>query len=222
MSVPSVQVIGDGNRVVRVDLTDRERQVAYRSDITYGQNNEFGFDYLRDNMKFRLQDYVQRELNYAIVDEVDSILIDEARTPLIISGPAEQAADLYLKVNALIPSLKKDVDYTVDEKAHSAILTDSGVERVETRLGIGNLYDPRNLDWLHHVNTALKAHTLYKRDVNYLIEDGKVGAPVGEMNVTGNLATLFQGLVAVGNDPWRYTSTLVPTMVFRDVDFSGV
>jgi len=160
--------------VILHDLSDRQRQKAYRSDITYGTNNEFGFDYLRDNMKESIERYVQQELHYAIVDEVDSILIDEARTPLIISGPAEQAADLYLKVNALIPSLKKDVDYSVDEKAHSAMLTDGGVEKVEHRLGIGNLYDPRNLDWLHHVNTALKAHTLYKRDVNYLIEEGKV------------------------------------------------
>ncbi len=160
--------------VITHELSDRQRQKAYRSDITYGTNNEFGFDYLRDNMKDSIERYVQQELHYAIVDEVDSILIDEARTPLIISGPAEQAADLYLKVNALIPSLKKDVDYSVDEKAHSAMLTDSGVEKVERRLGIGNLYDPRNLDWLHHVNTALKAHTLYKRDVSYLIEDGKV------------------------------------------------
>jgi len=160
--------------VILHDLSDRQRQKAYRSNITYGTNNEFGFDYLRDNMKESIERYVQQELHYAIVDEVDSILIDEARTPLIISGPAEQAADLYLKVNALIPSLKKDVDYSVDEKAHSAMLTDDGVEKVELRLGIGNLYDPRNLDWLHHVNTALKAHTLYKRDVNYLIEEGKV------------------------------------------------
>lgn len=160
--------------VIVHDLDDRQRQKAYRSDITYGTNNEFGFDYLRDNMKESIERYVQQELNYAIVDEVDSILIDEARTPLIISGPAEQAADLYLKVNAIIPSLKKDVDYSVDEKAHSAMLTDGGVESVERRLGIGNLYDPRNLDWLHHVNTALKAHTLYKRDVNYLVEEGKV------------------------------------------------
>ncbi len=160
--------------VITHELNDRQRQKAYRSHITYGTNNEFGFDYLRDNMKESIERYVQQELHYAIVDEVDSILIDEARTPLIISGPAEQAADLYLKVNALIPSLKKDVDYSVDEKAHSAMLTDGGVEKVERRLGIGNLYDPRNLDWLHHVNTALKAHTLYKRDVNYLIEEGKV------------------------------------------------
>ncbi|HVR01445.1 MAG TPA: preprotein translocase subunit SecA, partial [Polyangia bacterium] len=155
-------------------LTDRERQVSYRSDIAYGTNSEFGFDYLRDNMKDSIERYVQRDLNYAIVDEVDSILIDEARTPLIISGSAEDSADLYQKVNAIIPGLRKDIDYTVDEKAHSSILTDNGIERIEQRLGVGNLYNPENIAWLHHVTQALKAHALYKRDVNYLIEDGKV------------------------------------------------
>jgi preprotein translocase subunit SecA len=153
---------------------DREKQLAYRADITYGTNNEFGFDYLRDNMKDSIERYVQRELHYAIVDEVDSILIDEARTPLIISGPAEASADLYYRVNMIIPSLKKDVDYTLDEKAHSAVLTDQGVERVEKKLNLVNLYDPENIEWLHHVTQALRAHTLYKRDVNYLVEEGKV------------------------------------------------
>jgi preprotein translocase subunit SecA len=160
--------------VVVHGLTDRERQQSYGGDIAYGTNSEFGFDYLRDNMKGSIEQYVQRPLNYAIVDEVDSILIDEARTPLIISGPAEQSADLYQKVNGIIPGLRKDVDYTVDEKAHSAILTDNGIERIEQRLGVGNLYNPENIDWLHHISTALRAHTLYKRDVNYLIEEGKV------------------------------------------------
>jgi preprotein translocase subunit SecA len=156
-------------------LDDRERQESYRSDIAYGTNSEFGFDYLRDNMKPSIESYVQRDLNYAIVDEVDSILIDEARTPLIISGAAEQSADLYQKVDGIIPGLRKDIDYTVDEKAHSAILTDAGIERVEQRLGVGNLYNPANIEWLHHVTTALKAHSLYKRDVNYLVdEEGKI------------------------------------------------
>ena len=155
-------------------LSDQERQESYRSDIAYGTNSEFGFDYLRDNMKLSIENYVQRDLNYAIVDEVDSILIDEARTPLIISGSAEQSADLYQKVDAIIPGLRKDIDYTVDEKAHSAILTDAGIERIEQRLGVGNLYNPANIEWLHHVTQALRAHTLYKRDVNYLIEDDKV------------------------------------------------
>ena len=155
-------------------LTDWERQANYRCDVTYGTNSEFGFDYLRDNMKDSIERYVQRDPFFGIVDEVDSILIDEARTPLIISGPAEQSADLYQKVNAIIPGLRKDIDYSVDEKAHSAMLTDTGIERVEQRLGVGNLYNPENIEWLHHVGAALKAHTLYKRDVNYLIEDGKI------------------------------------------------
>jgi preprotein translocase subunit SecA len=155
-------------------LSDAERQVSYRSDVAYGTNSEFGFDYLRDNTKDSIERYVQREHNFAIVDEVDSILIDEARTPLIISGSAEQSVDLYQKVDAIIPGLRKDIDYTVDEKAHSAIMTDAGIERVEQRLGVGNLYNPSNIEWLHHVTQALKAHTLYKRDVNYLIDDGAI------------------------------------------------
>jgi preprotein translocase subunit SecA len=155
-------------------LEDWQRQKAYRADITYGQNSEFGFDYLRDNMKMSPDRMVQRELRYAVVDEVDSILIDEARTPLIISGPADESGDLYEQVDRIVPRLKRDVDYTVDEKAHSAMLTDSGIERVEKALGVGNLYDPKNIAYVHHVNQALRAHTLYKRDVNYLVEDGKV------------------------------------------------
>ncbi len=153
---------------------DREKQENYRADITYGTNNEFGFDYLRDNMKDSIERYVQRELHYAIVDEVDSILIDEARTPLIISGPAEESADLYYRVNQIIPSLKKDIDFTVDEKAHSAMLTDAGVEKVEKKLGLRNLYDSENIEWNHHVQQALRAHTLYKKDVNYVVEEGKI------------------------------------------------
>jgi preprotein translocase subunit SecA len=155
-------------------LTDKERQHNYRADITYGQNNEFGFDYLRDNMKFRLQDYVQRELNFAIVDEVDSILIDEARTPLIISGPAEESTDKYYKINQVIPILTLDQDYTIDEEARSVMLTDEGVERVEKKLGVGNLYDPEEIETLHHVEQGLRAHTLYKRDREYVVKDGEV------------------------------------------------
>ncbi len=154
--------------------TDYEKQGNYRCDICYGTNSEFGFDYLRDNMKESIERYVQRPLHYAIVDEVDSILIDESRTPLIISGPAEGAVDLYHQVNEVIPFLRRDVDYTLDEKAHSAMLTDTGVTVVEQKLEVDNLYAPRNIEWLHHVNTALKAHTLYKRDVNYLVERGKI------------------------------------------------
>src|SRR2546428_236697 len=145
-------------------LTDRQRQKEYGSDITYGQNNEFGFDYLRDNMKFRLADYVQRELHYAIVDEVDSILIDEARTPLIISGPSEESTDKYYKINKVIPALVRDRDFTVDEKARSVVLTDEGVEKVEARLAVPNLYDPEQIETLHHVEQALRAHTLYRKD----------------------------------------------------------
>jgi len=156
-------------------LTDRQRQEAYHSDVTYGYNSEFGFDYLRDNMKFRLEDYTQREHHYAIVDEVDSILVDEARTPLIISGPAEEATDKYFRINGIIPKLKKDRDYTVDEKSRSAVLTEDGVSRVEQLLAVDNLYHPSNIETLHHVNQALRAHTLFKREVDYIVgEDNKV------------------------------------------------
>jgi preprotein translocase subunit SecA len=151
-----------------------ERQRAYRCDITYGTNNEFGFDYLRDNMKETIEKYVQRELNFAIVDEVDSILIDEARTPLIISGEADKPADLYVSVDRVVPSLRKDLDYVVDEKAHSVQLTDAGVDRIERLLECSNLYAPENNELLHHVNQGLRAHTLYKKDVNYLVERGEV------------------------------------------------
>ncbi len=160
--------------VVVHGLNDRERQAAYRADITYGQNNEFGFDYLRDNMKFRLQDYVQRELNFAIVDEVDSILIDEARTPLIISGPAEESTDKYYKINQVIPGLVLDQDHTIDEEHRSVMLTDEGVEKVERKLGVQNLYDPQEIETLHHVEQALRAHTLYKRDRDYVVKEGEV------------------------------------------------
>ncbi len=156
------------------DLNDRQRQEAYRADITYGQNNEFGFDYLRDNMKFRLQDYVQRELNFAIVDEVDSILIDEARTPLIISGPTEDTTDKYGKVDQVIPGMVPDQDYILDEKNRSVTLTDEGVEKVQRRLQIANLYAPEEIESLHHVEQALRAHTLYKRDREYVVEHGEV------------------------------------------------
>jgi preprotein translocase subunit SecA len=156
------------------DLDDSERQTAYRSDITYGQNNEFGFDYLRDNMKFRLSDYVQRELNFAIVDEVDSILIDEARTPLIISGPTEDNTDEYYRIDRVIPGLVPDQDYTLDEKTRSVNLTDDGVEKVQKRLGVANLYDPSEIESLHHVEQALRAHTLYKRDRDYVVKEGEV------------------------------------------------
>jgi preprotein translocase subunit SecA len=160
--------------VILHELNDQERKQAYNCDITYGTNNEFGFDYLRDNMKFTLEDYVQRDLNYAIVDEVDSILIDEARTPLIISGPAEESTDKYYKINRIIPSLKQGEDYQLEEKSHAAFLTEEGVAHVEKLIHVENLYDPRNIETLHHVNQALRAHTLFKRDVDYMVKDGQV------------------------------------------------
>lgn len=156
-------------------MTDAERQEAYKADISYGTNNEFGFDYLRDNMKYEREALVQPEtLHYAIVDEVDSILIDEARTPLIISGPAEQSTDLYYRVNQVIPQLKKEQDYTIDEKARTVTLTEEGVARCERILNTENLYDHRNIELLHHINQALKAHTLFRRDVDYIVKQGEV------------------------------------------------
>jgi preprotein translocase subunit SecA len=160
--------------VIVHDLDDASRRESYCSDVTYGTNNEFGFDYLRDNMKFSLSDYVQRELHYAIVDEVDSILIDEARTPLIISGPTHENTDRYYKINRIIPGLHKETHYTVDEKARSVVLTEEGIARVEKALGVANLYDPAQMETLHHVNQALKAHTLFKKDVDYIVHDGQV------------------------------------------------
>ena len=155
-------------------LTDQERQRAYGADITYGQNNEFGFDYLRDNMKFRLEDYVQRELNFAIVDEVDSILIDEARTPLIISGPSDESSDLYYKVNQVIPSMIRDQDFTVDEKSRTIVMTDSGVEKMEKKLAVRNLYAPEEIETLHHVEQGLRAHHIYRNEVDYVVKEGEV------------------------------------------------
>ncbi|RMF86616.1 MAG: preprotein translocase subunit SecA, partial [Nitrospinota bacterium] len=159
---------------IQHDMDDNARRKAYQADVTYGTNNEFGFDYLRDNMKFSLEDYVQRELHYAIVDEVDSILIDEARTPLIISGPAEESTDKYYIIDRIIPRLRRDRDYTVDEKLRTVTLTEEGVARVEKLLHVDNLYDPANIETLHHVNQALKAHVLFKRDVDYVVKDGQV------------------------------------------------
>jgi preprotein translocase subunit SecA len=178
--------------VIVHDLDDQERKDAYGSDITYGTNNEFGFDYLRDNMKFRIDDCVQRPFNYAIVDEVDSILIDEARTPLIISGPSEESTDKYYKINRIIPKLIRGEviegrepgekyttgDYTIDEKHKSAALTEEGVLKVEKLLGVGNLYDATNIEYNHHVQQALRAHVIYQRDRDYLVKDGDEGPEV--------------------------------------------
>ncbi len=160
--------------VITNDLDDSERKKAYNCDVTYGTNNEFGFDYLRDNMKFSLDDYVQKELNYAIIDEVDSVLIDEARTPLIISGESDETTELYYKADTAVGFLKKDLDYTVDEKLKTAILTEEGIEKIEKAMNIKNIYDPRHLDQLHAVNQSLRAHACYFRDVDYLVQDNQV------------------------------------------------
>jgi preprotein translocase subunit SecA len=159
---------------VQHPLSDEERKFAYAADITYGTNNEFGFDYLRDNMKYDLADCVQREYSYAIVDEVDSILIDEARTPLIISGPTDESTDKYFKVDRIVPRLRRDIDYQIDEKARTVTLTEEGVEKTEKLLAVGNLYEPQNMDWVHHTYQALKAHLLFRRDVDYMVKDGEV------------------------------------------------
>ncbi|MBI5203623.1 MAG: preprotein translocase subunit SecA [Nitrospirae bacterium] len=171
---PIYNFLGLSVGVILHGLTDEQRQASYNSDITYGTNNEFGFDYLRDNMKYDIAQYVQRELNYAIVDEVDSILIDEARTPLIISGPSEESTDKYYKIDKIVPRLQRDTDYTIDEKAKTVILTDEGNIKAEKLLGAGNLYDPANIELVHHVLQGLKAHTLFKRDVDYILKDGEV------------------------------------------------
>ena len=172
--------------VIVHDLSDEQRREAYGADITYGTNNEFGFDYLRDNMKFELSDCVQRGHNFAIVDEVDSILIDEARTPLIISGPTDQTTDKYVRVNRIVPSLEQGEeieqgetkiltgDYVVDEKHKTISVSDEGWEKIEKLLGIGNIADPENWDLKHHVEVAIKAHSLYKRDVQYVVKDGEI------------------------------------------------
>jgi preprotein translocase subunit SecA len=160
--------------VIQNSHGDRERQEAYRCDVTYGTNNEFGFDYLRDNMKFDLEAMVQRDHVYALVDEVDSILIDEARTPLIISGPSEESVDKYYSVDRLVPKLIAETDYQIDEKQHTAVLTEEGVLHAEKLLGGIELYDPNNMDTLHALNQALRAHTLYKHDVEYVVKDGEV------------------------------------------------
>jgi preprotein translocase subunit SecA len=155
-------------------MLDTERKKVYEADIVYGTNSEFGFDYLRDNMKFRLQDYVQRDLNYAIVDEVDSILIDEARTPLIISGSSDEGSKMYTTVDAVVARLQKTEHYEVDEKARSSQLTEKGVDRIEEAFNIANLYAVENVSLLHHVEQALKAHALFRRDVDYVVKDGEV------------------------------------------------
>jgi preprotein translocase subunit SecA len=171
---PIYRTLGLNVGVIVHDLDDAQRKIAYGADITYGTNNEFGFDYLRDNMKYDLADCVQRRHQYSIVDEVDSILIDEARTPLIISGPAEESTEKYYRIDKIIPKLIHEIDYTVDEKHRTATLTEEGVSKCERLLGFGNLYDPGNIESIHHVYQALRAHSLFKRDVDYVVKNGEV------------------------------------------------
>ena len=171
---PIYKILGMTVGVIVHDLDDAQRRAAYGADITFGTNNEFGFDYLRDNMKYDLKDCVQRGHHFAVVDEVDSILIDEARTPLIISGPAEESTDKYYRVDKIIPKLIPEMDYTLDEKMRTATLTEEGVSKCERLLNLGNLYDPANMDMIHHVYQGLRAHTLYEKDVDYVIKDGGV------------------------------------------------
>jgi preprotein translocase subunit SecA len=171
---PIYKMLGLTVGVIVHDLDDAQRRAAYGADITYGTNNEFGFDYLRDNMKYDLKDCVQRGHHYAIVDEVDSILIDEARTPLIISGPAEESTDKYYRIDKIVPKLIRDIDYTLDEKHRTATLTEEGVSKCERMLNLGNLYDPAHMDIIHHVYQGLRAHTLFQRDVDYVVKDGEV------------------------------------------------
>jgi len=171
---PIYDFLGVSVGIIQHDMEHEERQAAYGSDITYGTNNEYGFDYLRDNMVPRKEHKVQREHFFAIVDEVDSILIDEARTPLIISGAADESTDKYIKVNAIIPKLVDKEDYEVDEKARNVLLTESGVRRVEQILGVDNLYSPDNVELVHHVHQALKAHKVFQKDVDYVVQNGEV------------------------------------------------
>jgi preprotein translocase subunit SecA len=171
---PLYRALGLSVGVIQHDMDDTARRQAYHADVTYGTNNEFGFDHLRDNMKFGHAEFVQRALHYAIVDEVDSILIDEARTPLIISGPAEESTDKYYQADRIIPRLHNEADYTIDEKMRSVALTEEGVAKTERLLAIDNLYDPTHLETLHHLTQALKAHTLFKKDVDYVVKEGEV------------------------------------------------
>ncbi len=171
---PIYRLLGLSVGVIVHDMEDDERRLAYASDVTYGTNNEFGFDYLRDNMKFELADCVQRRHHYAIVDEVDSILIDEARTPLIISGASEESTQKYYRVDKIIPRLKEKEDYEVDEKLRTVSLLEPGIAQAEKLLNLDNMYDPANIDYIHHVYQALRAHTLFKLDRDYVVKDGQV------------------------------------------------
>jgi preprotein translocase subunit SecA len=171
---PIFRALGISVGLIQSEMTPTQRRPAYQADITYGTNNEFGFDYLRDNMAMRLDDMVQRGHHYAIVDEVDSILIDEARTPLIISGPAEDSAKAYQVFARLSPRLRRDGDYEVDEQKRTVSVTEDGVQRVEEYLGVDNMYEQSNVGLVHHLHNALRAKELYKRDVDYIVKDGEV------------------------------------------------
>ncbi|MDE2925665.1 MAG: preprotein translocase subunit SecA [Acidobacteriota bacterium] len=171
---PLYRFLGLTVSMIQHDMPDQDRRDAYQADITYGTNNEFGFDYLRDNMKFSAQECVQRGHRYGIVDEVDSILVDEARTPLIISGPSEESTDKYTRIDRMIPRLIREEDFKVDEKARSVVLQETGIEKAEKFLGVENVYDPRNMALVHHIHQALKAHALFKRNVDYMVKDGQV------------------------------------------------
>jgi preprotein translocase subunit SecA len=171
---PIYEFLGLTVGVIQHNSSPPDRQKAYACDITFGTNNEFGFDYLRDNMVRHIRQRVQRPLNYAIVDEVDSILVDEARTPLIISGPSDESTDKYYAIDKIIPILKKDDDYQIEEKTRTVSLTESGVKKTEQALNVENLYDPANVELVHHVNQGLRAHTLFKKDVDYVVKDGEV------------------------------------------------
>ncbi|MBM3310470.1 MAG: preprotein translocase subunit SecA, partial [Candidatus Aminicenantes bacterium] len=171
---PVYRALGLSVGTIQHELGDAERQAAYRADITYGTNNEFGFDYLRDNMKFRLADLVQRPFHFAIVDEVDSILIDEARTPLIISGPTDESTELYFRVDSLVRRFQPDKHFKVDEKSRAVSILEEGVAEAEKFLHVTNLYDLAQMDLVHGIQQALKAHFLFKRDVDYMLKEGKV------------------------------------------------
>ncbi|MEI8345727.1 MAG: preprotein translocase subunit SecA, partial [Candidatus Omnitrophota bacterium] len=171
---PIYEFLGLTVGVIQHGCTPPMRQLAYGCDVTYGTNNEFGFDYLRDNMVRRIEDRVHQPFNFAIVDEVDSILVDEARTPLIISGPSEESTDKYYAINKIIPRLTKEEDYQIEEKTKTVAITDAGNRKIEKLLGVENLYDPSNVELVHHVNQALRAHALFKVDVDYVVKDGEV------------------------------------------------
>jgi preprotein translocase subunit SecA len=217
---PVYRFLGLTVGTIQHDMDDASRREAYAADITYGTNNEFGFDYLRDNMKYTLGSMVQRGHHYGIVDEVDSILIDEARTPLIISGPAEESTELYVRAATVVPRLERERDFTVDEKSRTAALTEEGVERSEKALGVDNLYDPVNMESNHAIQQALRAHVLYRRDVDYVVKDGQV-IIVDEF--TGRLMTgrrwsdgLHQAVEAKEKVPIQRENQTLATITFQN------